>query len=246
MFAYEALMKTRVVAAILLVLVTVPVWGCASSVHPPRLTAHPFPTVRRVAVVASGESAFTVIEHRAEPGRTFDEVVKWTPYQWLRPLGPLVHAGINWLLDLGRTVSTAADVGGISPRLIVSQVFARRLQSSGSFEEVRTLESEPIGEERRRADSIARVTVPAWGLVRVRQGNPDLLSAFADARAEMVIPGTGVVVWENSEDVTDPERLPLESFTRDRQFTRQQLLAVLERAGERLASELLYARGAGR
>jgi hypothetical protein len=243
---YTKPMKTRVVAAVLLVLAIVPVWGCASSTPTPRPTARPFDTMRRVAIVASGDSKFTVVEHRAEPGRTFDEVVKWTPYQWLRPLGPLVHAGINWLLDLGRTVSTAADVGGISPRLIVSQVFARRLQSSGSFEEARTLESEPIGEERRRADSIARVTVPAWGLVRVRQGNPDLLSAFADVRAEMVIPDTGVVLWENSEDVTDPERLPLESFTRDRQFARQQLLAVLERAGERLASELLYARGAGR
>jgi hypothetical protein len=243
---YTKPMKTRVVAAVLLVLAIVPVWGCASSTPTPRPTARPFDTMRRVAIVASGDSKFTVVEHRAEPGRTFDEVVKWTPYQWLRPLGPLVHAGINWLLDLGRTASTAPDAWGISPRSIVTEVLTRRLQSSGSFEEVRTVESEPIGEERRRADSIVRVTVPAWGLVRVRQGNPDLLSAFADVRAEMVIPGTGVVVWENSEDVTDPERLPLESFTRDRQFARQQLLAVLERAGERLASELLYARGAGR
>jgi hypothetical protein len=62
----------------------------------------------------------------------------------------------------------------------------------------------------------------------------------------MVIGGTGVVVWENSEDVTDPERLPLESFARDRRFTRQQLIDVLERAGQQLATELLYARGVWR
>jgi len=88
--------------------------------------------------------------------------------------------------------------------------------------------------------------VPAWGLVRVREGEPDLLSAFADVRAQMVLRGTGVVVWEDNEDVTNPERLPLEAFTKDREFTRHELTEVLERAGQRLASELLYARGAGR
>ena len=82
--------------------------------------------------------------------------------------------------------------------------------------------------------------------LRVREGEPDLLSAFADVRAQMVLRGTGVVVWEDNEDVTNPERLPLEAFTKDREFTRHELTEVLERAGQRLASELLYARGAGR
>jgi hypothetical protein len=90
------------------------------------------------------------------------------------------------------------------------------------------------------------LTVPAWGLVRVREGDPDLLSAYADVRAEMVALETGTVLWKNDEDVTDPERLPLKSFTADRQLTRQRLLDVLQRAGRRMASELLYARSAGR
>ena len=108
------------------------------------------------------------------------------------------------------------------------------------------MEREPVGEDRRRADAIVRLAVPAWGLVRVREGEPDLLSAFADVRAQMVLRGTGVVVWENTEDVTNPERLPLEAFTRDPELARQELTDVLERAGQRLASELLYARSAGR
>jgi hypothetical protein len=237
-------MKTlKAVTGVLALLV---VSGCASSVPPTPPTARPAEGARRIAVVATGDSKFTVVEHRSEPGRTFDEVVKWTPYQWLRPLGALVQSGVNWLLDSGRAATTAADVGGVAPREVVAEVLSRRLQASASFDDVRMLEGEPVGEERQRSDALIRVTVPAWGLVRVREGNPDLLSAFADVRAQMVIPGTGVVVWESSEDVTDPERLPLESFTRDRQLTRQQLIDVLERAGQRLASELLYARGAGR
>jgi len=90
------------------------------------------------------------------------------------------------------------------------------------------------------------VTVPAWGLVRVREGKPDLLAGFADVRAQMVVRETGTVVWEHDEDVTHPERLPLQAFTRDSEFARQGLLEVLERAGQRVANEFLYARGAGR
>jgi hypothetical protein len=236
-------MKPMMLRAVIVTPVLSIVLGCASSAPPARPTARPIDGVRRVAIVGAGDSKFTVVEHRSEPGRTFDEVVKWTPHQWLRPFGALVHAGINWLLDSGRAATTAPDVAGVPSRIVVAEVVARRLQASGVFDEVRALEREPVGEERQRSDALLRVTVPAWGLVRVRQGPPDLLSAFADVRAQMVIRGTGVVVWESSEDVTHPERLPLESFTRDPRFARQQLIDVLERAGQQLASELVYARG---
>jgi len=203
--------------------------------------------VRRVSVVVSGESRFTVLEHSAEPGRTFDEVLSWTPYKsLLQPLAVLLHKGINWLLESDSTEAAGRDLAGISPKAAVSIAFAQALAASEQFQEIRMLEREPVGEDRRRVDAIVRLSVPAWGIVRVREGDPDLLSGFADVRAEMVIRGTGVVVWEKAEDVTDPERLPLESFRKDSEFTRHHLLDVLTRAGERLANELVYARSAGR
>jgi hypothetical protein len=128
----------------------------------------------------------------------------------------------------------------------VADAFARRLKASGQFAEVRTAEREPVGDERRRADAIIRVAVPAWGLMRVREGKPDLMAGYADVRAQMVVRETGTVVWEHDEDVTHAERLPLQAFTRDGEFARQGLLEVLERAGQRVANEFLYARGAGR
>jgi len=223
--------------------------GCASSA-PPRPAARPFDHVRQLAIVVSGESRFSVLDHSAEPGRTFDEVLKWgilSPYQsLLRPIAELVHKGINWLVEVDRKSDAAVDLGAIAPRSVVTAAFVQALEASERFDEIRTYAREPLGEDRRRADAIVRITVPAWGLVRVREGEPDLLAAFADARAEMVVPATGVVVWEATEDATDPERLPLTSFTKDREFTRQQLVDVLQRAGQRLASELLYARSAGR
>jgi hypothetical protein len=52
------------------------------------------------------------------------------------------------------------------------------------------------------------------------------------------------VVWEHDEDVTHGERLPLQTFTSDSAVARQALVEVLERAGQRLANELLYVRSA--
>ena len=237
----------RAVAVLLVLAVALP--GCASSA-PPRPAARPFDHVRQLAIVVSGESRFSVLEHRAEPGRTYDEVLKWgvlSPYQaLLRPVAELVHKGVNWLLDVDRKSDAAVDLGGIAPRSVVSAAFVQALEASARFDEIQIYAREPLGEDRRRAEAIVRISVPAWGLVRIREGEPDLVSAFADARAEMVAPAIGVVIWEATEDVTDPERLPMKSFTGDRDFTRQQLIDVLQRAGQRLASELLYARGAGR
>src|SRR5262249_40891599 len=146
---------------------------------------------------------------------------------WLRPVADLVHRGINWLLDLDRTQDAKVDLGDVLPRSVAAAALVRALESSGRVDEIRPYAREPIREERRRAGGIGRVTVPRWGLVRVREGEPDLVSAFADARLEMVAPGSGVTLWSAAEDVTDAERLPMRAFTGDRDFTRGQLLDVL-------------------
>ena len=219
-------------------------WGCASA-PAPRPTAHPFDDVRRLAIIASGESSFSIVGHHAEPGRTFDEILAWYPTQaWMRPLAKLLHKGINWALELDQTATISRRVDDIAPRAIVAAAMAQRLLASGWFDEVRTLEREPTADER-RADPIVRVMVPAWGLVRVHEGDPDLLASFADVRGYLTIPGTGVVLWEGNEDVTAPEQFPVDSF-KDHDFARQEVVDVLERAGQRLASELMYARSAGR
>jgi hypothetical protein len=234
----------RAVAVLLVLIVVVPS-GCAST-SPPQPTARPFENLRQLVVVASGDSTFAVTEHNAEPGRTFDEILKWGSFGgwWWKPAADLAHRGINWLLQLNRKSDVSAGLGGVSPREVVAAAFASTLLASGQYE-VTTLTAEPSGDDRPGADAIVRLAVPAWGLVRVREGEPDLHSAFADVRAELVLRGTGVVVWKRTEDVTDLERVPLATFTADRKFTRQQLIDVLQRAGQRLGSELLYARSAG-
>ena len=235
--------------AVAVLLVLLALAGCATT-PPPRSAAPSFEHVRQLAVVVSGDSTFTVLEHRAEPGRTFDEILQWGMFgsyrSVLRPIAELVHRGINWLLEVDNTSDARVDLGDLTPRAAVAGAFVRALEASGRFDEIRAYGREPLGEDRRRADAIVRITVPAWGLVRVQDGDPELLSAFTDARVEMVAPGSGVTIWATGEDATGAERLPLRAFTRDREFTRQQLLGVLERAGQRMASELLYARGAGR
>ena len=234
--------------AVLLVASLVAVTGCASST-PPLPAPRTFDHIRQLAIVVSGESTFTVQADNAEPGRTFNQILGWGIFgsdsSWLRPVAELVHRGINWLLDLDRTKDAKVDLGDLTPRSAVAAAFVRALEDSGRFGEIRAYGREPVGEDRKRADAIVRITVPTWGFVRVQGGDPELVSAFADVRAEMSAPGAGVTIWSASEDVTDAERLPASAFTKDRDFARAQLLGVLERAGQRLASELLYARGAG-
>jgi hypothetical protein len=198
--------------------------------------------VRRLAVVPSGDSKFTMVsaKKKVDAGRVLDEIVKWYPKAAaLAPLAKAVQWGINWLADEGRSA-------GAAPGAAVADAFARTLLASGRFDQIQTLEREPTGEDRQQIDALVRVTVPALGVLRVREGKPDMMAAYADARAQVVVRPTGVVVWEHEEDVTHAERLPLQAFTGDGELARQQLKEVLERAGQRLANEFLYARSAGR
>jgi len=234
-----------------LALVALSLAGCASSTPPSRPAARPFDDVRRVIVVPSGgDSAFAVIEYSAEPGRTFDEILKWfpwLPYQAaLRPAAQLVHRGINWALEADRAATATSRLQGLSPCSVVAESLARTLETTGWFDEVRVMEREPGAEERRRTDALVRVAVPTWGLVRVHDGDEGLLSGFADVRGQMAMPRTGIVLWEESQDVTSPEQIPVDAFLRDGDFARQEMMVVLERAGQRLANELLYSRSAGR
>jgi hypothetical protein len=233
--------RSGVLAVLLLSL-----WGCAAA-PPQRPSARPFDDVRRLAIVASGESSLSVVGHNAQPGRTFDEIMTWYPTKpWLRPLAKLLHQSINWALEFDQTATVARSVEGISPRTVVAAAMAQKLRASGWFEEIRTFEREQSAEDRRRDDAIVRVMVPAWGVVRVRDGEPDLLAGFADVRGHMMRSGTGVIMWEENQDVTSPEQFPLAMFMKDQDFARQEMVDVLERAGQRLANELMYALGAGR
>lgn len=230
-----------------LALVVGAISGCASSAPAPspRPTGAALDGVRRVVVVTSGESRFSVVQASKEPGREFDEVMKWLPYkEILVPIARAVYWGVTWLIDADRASGTVPR--DVTPGAVVADAFARTLQVSGPFDQIVPLDREPVGDVRRNADAIVRLSVPSWGLMRVREGNPHLVAAFVDVRAQMVLRESGVVMWEHEEDVTHPERLSLEAFTRDRALSREELIDVLERAGRRLANELLYARGGGR
>ena len=240
--------------AVLLVVTLLGLSGCASSAPPPPPRVGPVDHVRRVAILGTGESKFTMIDDRiasagADVDRIVTEVARWLPGWYgaiVAPLAKLVYSVFASGADEKLAASTASRIGQLSPRAIVADAFARRLAESGQFQEVSALDREPVGDERRRVDVIVRVTVPTWGLMRVREGKPDLLAAYADVRGEMVVGTTGTVVWQHDEDVTHPERLPLSAFTADRELARHELVDVLQRAGQRMATELLYARGVAR
>src|SRR5882724_13228140 len=157
----------RLMRMTLLVLLVGSLWGCASSAPPPQPAARPFDNVRRLAVVVTGESKFTVLEHSAEPGRTFDQILAWTPNPYkslFQPFVELLHQGINWLLASDHAERAGRNLAGISPTAAVSIAFAETLAASEQFREIQMLEREPVGDDRRRLDAIVRLTVPTWGI----------------------------------------------------------------------------------
>ena len=216
--------------------------GCASSTPAP--TARPAAALdglQRVVVVASGETRFAAARPSKEPGPELDDVLKWLPYkEILAPIARAVYRGVTWLMNADGGASGAPR--DVAPGEVVAEAFARSLRLSGPFREITALAREPMGEARRNVDAIVRVTVPAWGLVSVRGGDAPLVAGFADVRAQMVARESGVVVWEHEEDVTHPERFSPEALQQDRALSREELIEVLERAGRRLATELVYAR----
>jgi len=203
-----------------------------------------FEGVRRLAIISFDAAGFTLVEHRSQPGRTLDEVLAWAPYgAALRPLAALVHRGVSSGLARDHEIMVAGSVYDVAAGQVVAEAMAGQLRASGFLDEVRVVASEPIDTANRPKEALVRLTVTSWGLVRVRD-DPDLFSSFSDVTGFLGVPGTGVVLWEHREDVTGPDQIQFEAFRRNPPLTRREVVKTLQRAGERLAAELLYARGA--
>jgi hypothetical protein len=228
------------------VVLTLTAVGCASSPPPPPAvrSAAAVEGLRRVVVVPAGDSQFTVLQGDPEAERVFADLFKWLPFKrGLLALAYAVYRGVTSLLDERGGGTAPKDV---TPGAVVGRAFAQRLRLGGPFGDIVVLEREPVGDARRDVDAIVRLAVPSWGLIRVREGQPELVAAFADVRAQIVARETGVILWEHEEDVTHPDRLALDALVKDPALARENLVEVLERAGRRVASELVYAQRSGR
>src|SRR5437773_9148320 len=140
--------------AVLCILALSALSGCASSAPARQQAGRPFDDVRRLTGVVSGESQFNVVEHSAEPGRTFDALLKWSRYgTLLKPIAGLVHQAINWLMASDSKTDAAGDLRDVSP----SQLVARAFEEMGTGARERRRSRSSVGVRRRaRRDDCAR------------------------------------------------------------------------------------------
>ena len=117
-----------------------------------------------------------------------DEVVKWVPWgSWVGPVSQLVRWGITWLTESDRSAKT--EPRDVSPAGVVAGAFAQTVLASGGPQpQIVVTDREPVGDQRKDADAIVRVAVPAWGVVRVQDGKPPLVAAFAEVDAGAAVP----------------------------------------------------------
>jgi hypothetical protein len=231
-------------AAVAVVLVLSLAAACAPVGQATRPSTSQMAGIRRLAVVVAPDSEFTVLKERR--GGAGGAAVAGAVGGLVGVLlAGAVHSGITADKDRAHAAAVAPHVGGLAPPTILAASMLGALRASGAFTAVELLEQSPPAPDRSRFDGVLVVRLPAWGLVVVSD-NPDRVSAFVELAVQMTPAEGGPTIWEESHTALGRERLPLETFKGDASLTRQELTATLETAGQRLAYELLYPRGAPR
>ena len=237
---------TRVLAPLLALAVAL-FSACGGRV-PLRPSGDQLQGVGRLAVVVPAQSTFTVLNARMTAGVAQSMPRGMGILDTLFFLGLSVvlagaEAGIASAEDAALTAAVAPHVAAISAPSVLGEAFVRTLRAARRFGEIPMLDREPQGDELKRFDVVVLLKVPAWGLVRVTREEQVLMSGFAIIQARMTMASSGQVVWEEEDDATGHGWHALDSFKQDAELTRRELTDTLERAGWRLAAELLYPRG---
>jgi len=223
--------------------------GCGTGTQVLRPNAPQIAAVQTIQILGAGVADFTVINDR-DPvqltaaqmaGQTLALGIFLTPMLVVGGIGA-IHSSTMAKRDEAHTAAIAQNVQGVSARSLLLASFIGALERSGRFRTIEILEQEPT--EAGKADAFIVLNLISYGLMRVVKGDPDSLCGFAIVQARMRLPSEPQVVWDEVEETLAHQRYPLDTFKQDPALTRRELIGALEAAGQRLAFELLYPRGA--
>lgn len=188
--------------------------------------------VKKLAVVVADDGSFTVIRERA--------TATGAPAALFGLVGAAVAAAYNAQLDRSAAEALSPHLGGFSSRSELAGILARALKESARFSEVQMLDQEPTAAEARKYDAVLTIRIVNWGLRAPAPTESARLAAFAELQIRMVRVSNSETLWEEQDTVVGQGRYGLATYQQDRNLLRQELQDTIEKAGYRVATQLLY------
>jgi hypothetical protein len=222
------------------VLATVLVGGCGTAGHQAQPTAADLRSIKRLAVVVTGDTGFRVVAARAEGAGSNPGVHMATIFGGI--IGGAIAAGIVGSQadsrDEQEARALAVHLDGFSPHRVFAEAFARTLQESGRPLAVVVLAAPP--DAGGPFDAVAEFRIEDWGIRRVVTDDPTRLAGFVTLEARLAKTRDDAPLWREWDTVLGQGRHDVASYRADSDKLRNELRGVAMEAGERMAMRLLY------
>jgi len=219
--------------------------ACGTTSRQVQPTAADLQTIKRLAVVVTGDDPFRVVAERAEgPGKAAKAAAVGGAVGGVVGglLGYAIGGGFSSDNPESRDKQTArtlaVHLNGFSPHRVFADAFARALQDSGRVADVIVLDKDPGSDA--RFDAVAEFRIEEWGIRRAVADDNSRLAGFLKLKARVAKTTNDDPLWREWDTVLGQGRYDLATYRDDGEKLRNELRGVAADAGQRMAMRLLY------
>jgi len=219
--------------------------ACGTTSRQVQPNAADLQTIKRLAVVVTGDDPFRVVAERAEgPGKAAKAAAVGGAVGGVVGglLGYAIGGGFSSDNPESRDKQTAralaVHLNGFSPHRVFADAFARALQDSGRVADVIVLDKDPGSDA--RFDAVAEFRIEEWGIRRAVADDNSRLAGFLKLKARVAKTTNDDPLWREWDTVLGQGRYDLATYRDDGEKLRNELRGVVADAGQRMAMRLLY------
>src|SRR6267143_409331 len=184
--------------------------ACGTTSRQVQPTAADLQTIKRLAVVVTGDDPFRVVAERAEgPGKAAKAAAV---------------GGVSSDNPESRDKQTArmlaVHLNGFSPHRVLADAFARALQDSGRVADVIVLDKDPGSDA--RFDAVAEFRIEEWGIRRAVADDNSRLAGFLKLKARVAKTTNDAPLWREWDTVLGLGRYDLATYRDDGETLRKE------------------------
>jgi hypothetical protein len=218
--------------------------ACGTASRQVQPTAADLQTIKRLAVVVTGDDSFRVVAERAEgPGKAANAAATGGAVGGVVGglLGYAIGGGFSSDNPESRDKQTArtlaAHLNGFSPHRVFADAFARAIQEGGRVDVIVVDKDPGVGSP---FDAVAEFRIEEWGIRRAIADDPSRLAGFVKLKARVAKTTNDDPLWREWDTVLGQGRYDLATYRDDAEKLRNELREVATDAGQRMAMRLLY------